>query len=89
MGTVVKSQLGRLENIAPVHKSELRKCVDFILRLDVDLGCFLSPFGLLWETLGAPWILLDTLHHLGVTWPAIGSSGVPLGLHFIRLWHLF
>ena len=38
---VVNFHLWRLENTAPVDKSKLRKCVDFILSLDVDLGCFL------------------------------------------------
>ena len=38
---VVDFQLGRLENTAPVHKSEFRKRVDFFLGLVVTLGCFL------------------------------------------------
>ena len=38
---VVNFQLERLENIAPVHKSEFRKCVDFFWGLVVTLGCFL------------------------------------------------
>ena len=38
---VVDFQLGRLESIAPVHTSELRKCVDFFLGLVVTLSCFL------------------------------------------------
>ena len=38
---VVDFQLGRLENTAPVHKSEFRKCVDFFCGLGFVLGCFL------------------------------------------------
>ena len=38
---VVDFQLGRLKNTAPVHDSELRKCVDFLGGLGFTLGCFL------------------------------------------------
>ena len=76
-----------------MHESGLRKCLDFVFFLGVDLGCFLSPFGVpleaLGETLGRPWglfgVLLETL-------AAMGCSGMPLGsiladfVIFVCLW---
>ena len=78
--------------MAPVHESELRKCLDFVFGLGVDLGCFFvtfwAPFGGPWGDLGnslgyfwAPWGLL------AATLAAMGCSGMPLGPHFERLLH--
>ena len=71
---------GRLQNTAPVHESGLRKCLDFVFGLGVDLGCFLSPFGLpleaLGETLGRPWgDLGDSLGCFWRLWQPWGALG--------------
>ena len=73
---VVIFQLGRLKNIAPVDKSKLRNCVDF-------LGAWVAPgtlFGMLLKRLlgscGTPWEALGfTLGHLGVTLGPLGMLG--------------
>ena len=91
---VVDFRLGRLKNIAPVHKSKLRKRVDFYFGPGGSRSAFWDafgmPFGSLWDTLGdlgGPfWTPGGDLE---VLWAAIGVSGVPLGPHFDRLWHLF
>ena len=77
---VVDFQLGRLENTAPVHKSELRKCVDFLGAWGslwdafCDLfGVFGGPLGHLGVPLG---ILLVTL---GLLWRHFGAHGVLMG----------
>ena len=76
-----------------MHESGLRKLPFLWFFLGVDLGCFLSPFGVpleaLGETLGRPWglfgVLLETL-------AAMGCSGMPLGsiladfVIFVCLW---
>ena len=72
---------GRLQNTAPVHESGLRKCLDFVFSLGVDLGCFLSPFGLpleaLGETLGRPWGSLGYFWRLWQPWGALGCLWAP------------
>ena len=81
---VVNFRLGRLKNTAPVHKSKLRKRVDFYFGPDGSQSAFWSafgrPFGSLWDTLGD---LGVTLGHLGVTWDPLGllwgALGCPLG----------
>jgi hypothetical protein len=54
------------------------------------LGSLLGAFGTPWGALGSLWA---TLGSLGVTreplWPAMGCSGMSLGLHFARLGRLF
>ena len=74
-----------------MHESGLRKCLDFVFGLGVDLGAFCHLFALeaLGETLGRPWglfgVLLETL-------AAMGCSGMPLGsiladfVIFVCLW---
>ena len=91
---VVNFWLGRRKNIAPVHKSKLRKRADFYFVPGRSWGAFWrafgTPFGSLWDTLGD---LGVTLGDLGVTWeplwPARGCSGTPLGFFFARLGRLF
>ena len=87
---VVNFRLGRLKNIAPVHKSKFRKRVEFILArvgpgvlFGVLLGALLGADGTPWDHFGLPW------GHLGPPWPAMGCSGMSLGLHFVRLGRLF
>ena len=94
---VIDFRLGRLENIAPVHKSKLRKRADFYFVPGGSWGAFWrafgTPFGILWDTLGD---LGVTLGNLGVTWEPLGllwgALGCPWGFIlldldvFLRLW---
>ena len=70
---VVDFRLGRLQNIAPAHKSELRNCVDLFFGLGSSRGAFLMLLGRLLGSFGTPWEALGvTLGHLGVTWDPLG-----------------
>ena len=71
---VVDFRAGRLKNIAPVHKSKLRKRVDFYFGPGGSWGAF-------WRAFGTPFgSLRDTLVDLGVTLGDLGVTWEPLGL---------